>query len=103
MPLRRHELPLTADVIAEPIGTRFERRERVDIGLLLRCVPNVVPISPTLGEWNRRHAYSVAADGQLCRNNPVWRRDPNPLGNVLAEPNPMHEAEKGHPSPECFK
>jgi len=65
--------------------------------------PNVVPISPTLREWNRQHGYSVAPDGQLGRNNPVRRRDPNPLGNVLAEPNPMHEAEKGHPSPECFK
>jgi hypothetical protein len=54
-------------------------------------------------EWNRQHGYSLAPDGQLGRNNPVRRRDPNPLGNVLAEPNPMHKAEKGHPSPECFK
>ena len=37
--LRRHELQLLAvGIVAEAVGTRFERREAVDVGLLLRRV-----------------------------------------------------------------
>ena len=64
---------------------------------------NVVAITDTQRAWNRQHGYTTAPDGGLGRHNAVRRRNPNPLGNVLVESNPMKEAEKGHPSPECFK
>jgi hypothetical protein len=71
--LRHHDLPLATDVVAEAVGTGFERRKGFDVGLLLRrvCAP---------GREGNLHVVSGALSGLLDRrgaaeNDQVGKRN----------------------------